>query len=115
MARRVEGRDALQLRWDPDCFKDLRASLAAIKAHVARVRGIPVRRERPAVPRARATPLLMTSLGDPYVTRRHGSCDESVRRKVLTPLPESGIVDFTSAAFAWWRDQHKALSTTAST
>jgi alpha-D-xyloside xylohydrolase len=30
--------------------------------------------------------------------------------KVLTPLPESGVLDFTHPdAYAFWRDQHKAL------
>ena len=29
---------------------------------------------------------------------------------VLTPLPESGVLDFTNpAAFEWWRDRHKKL------
>ena len=29
---------------------------------------------------------------------------------VLTPLPESGLVDFTQpAAYAWWRDRHREL------
>jgi alpha-D-xyloside xylohydrolase len=36
--------------------------------------------------------------------------DTSPFGKVLTPLPESGIVDFTHPeAFAFWRDSHKAL------
>lgn len=36
--------------------------------------------------------------------------DQSAFGEVLTPLPESGIVDFTHPeAYAFWRDQHKAL------
>ncbi|HEY8242684.1 MAG: alpha-xylosidase [Vicinamibacteria bacterium] len=111
-AWKVETR--FNFRWDPDRFKDPRASLAAIKAHKMRV----CVWEYPYVSvndplfheLAQRHYLLTTSLGDPYVFRWDTHPATSPFGKVLTPLPESGIVDFTNpAAFAWWRDQHKAL------
>ncbi len=44
--------------------------------------------------------------GEPYRYR----WDSEPFGKVLTPLPESGLVDFTHPdAYAFWRDSHKAL------
>ena len=54
--------------------------------------------------------LLTTEAGDPYVFRWDTAPGTSPFGDVLTPLPESGIVDFTNpAAFAWWRDAHETL------
>ncbi len=50
--------------------------------------------------------LLETDAGDPYVYR----FDPEPFGDVLTPLPDSGLVDFTHPdAYAWYRDQHRAL------
>lgn len=44
--------------------------------------------------------------GEPY----RYQWDQSAFGEVLTPLPESGIVDFTHPdAYAFWRDKHKGL------
>jgi alpha-D-xyloside xylohydrolase len=111
-AWKVETR--FNFRWDPDRFKDPRAALAAIKQHKLRV----CVWEYPYVSvhdplfheLAQRHYLLTTPHGDPYVFRWDTDPATSPFGNVLTPLPESGIVDFTNpAAFAWWRDQHKAL------
>ena len=74
--------------------------------------GIPVRvGPLAAVPGARRQALPAQDRdGDPYVFGWDTSPETSPFGDVLTPLPESGIVDFTNpAAYAWWRDAHEPL------
>jgi alpha-D-xyloside xylohydrolase len=101
-------------QWDPARFPDPRAALARIKAHALRV----CVWEYPYVSvhsplfqeLASRRYLLTTEQGDPYVFAWDTSPGSSPFGNVLTPLPESGILDFTNpAAFAWWRDAHQAL------
>lgn len=101
-------------QWDVERFPDPRAAIAAIKAHRLRV----CVWEYPCVSvhdplfveLAQRHYLLTTDLGDPYVYRWDTDPATSPFGDVLTPLPDSGIVDFTNpAAYAWWRDQHKKL------
>jgi alpha-D-xyloside xylohydrolase len=54
--------------------------------------------------------LLTTADGDPYIFGWDVTPGTSPFGDVLTPLPESGILDFTHpAAYAWWRDAHETL------
>ena len=58
----------------------------------------------------RAATSLTTADGDPYVFGWDTAPGTSPFGKVLTPLPESGIVDFTHpGAYVWWRDAHAPL------
>lgn len=100
--------------WDPERFPDPPAALAAIKAHALRV-GV---WEYPYVSvfsplyddLAQRQFLLKTADGTPYVFAWDTESDASPFGAVLTPLPESGIVDFTHpGAYAWWRDAHARL------
>ncbi|HVF65816.1 MAG TPA: TIM-barrel domain-containing protein [Casimicrobiaceae bacterium] len=101
-------------RWDPARFPDPRAALAALKEQHLRV----CVWEYPYV--SIASPLfgelfardflLKNEYGDPLVMTWDTSPGTSPFGDVLTPLPESGIVDFTNPnAYAWWRDAHEAL------
>jgi alpha-D-xyloside xylohydrolase len=101
-------------RWDPQRFRDPVAALAKMKEHGLRI----CVWEYPYVSihsplfqdLAAKHYLLRTLAGDPYVIRWDTSPGTSPFGDVLTPLPESGVVDFTNpAAYAWWRDAHEAL------
>jgi alpha-D-xyloside xylohydrolase len=100
--------------WDPERFPDPAATLAKIKAHNLKVCvweypyvsvDSPLFQEL-----ASLQYLLMTDAGDPYVFGWDTTPQTSPFGNVLTPLPESGIVDFTNPdAFDWWRDAHQRL------
>jgi len=101
-------------RWDTGRFPDPRAALGAIKAHDLRV----CVWEYPYVSvhsplfadLATRGYLLKNAHGEPYVLAWDTSPATSPFGKVLTPLPESGIVDFTHpGAYVWWRDAHATL------
>jgi len=111
-AWKVETR--FDFKWDPDRFPDPAEALAAIKDRDFRLcvweypyvsLHSPLFRELAA-----RGYLLTTQEGDPYVFAWDTTPGTSPFGDVLTPLPESGIVDFTNpAAFEWWRDAHEPL------
>ncbi len=111
-AWKVEER--FNFEWDPDRFEDPRATLAAIHAQNLKVCvweypyvsiQSPLFRQL-----AQRGFLLKTAQGDPYVFGWDTTPGTSPFGNVLTPLPESGILDFTHPdAYAWWRDAHQAL------
>ena len=98
-AWKVETR--VDFEWDPDRFPNPRAALAAIREHNLRI----CVWEYPYVSvhsplftdLASRGYLLTTADGDPYVFGWDTAPGTSPFGKVLTPLPESGIVDFTQS------------------
>ncbi|HEY5861615.1 MAG TPA: TIM-barrel domain-containing protein [Casimicrobiaceae bacterium] len=99
---------------DPERFGDPKTALARIKAHDFRV----CVWEYPYVSvhsslftdLAERRFLLKDVTGAPYVFGWDANPATSPFGDVLTPLPPSGILDFTNpAAYAWWRDAHKKL------
>ncbi len=101
-------------QWDPRRFPDPKRALDRIHAHGYRVcvweyPYVSVHSELFHDLAARRY-LLATADGDPYIFRWDTAFASTPFGATLTPLPESGIVDFTHpAAYAWWRDAHKAL------
>ena len=101
-------------RWDPLRFRDPKLALDRIKSHGFRIcvweyPYVSVHSElfhELAIRRF----LLCTTDGDPYVFQWDTAPGSTPFGATLTPLPESGIVDFTHpAAYAWWRDAHAPL------
>ncbi len=100
--------------WDPARFPDPRAALSAIKAHNLRICAWEypyVSVHSPLfVELASRNYLLTTADGDPYVFGWDTTPETSPFANAQTPLPESGIVDFTHpGAYVWWRDAHAPL------
>ena len=111
-AWKVETR--FNFQWDPDRFPDPKSALAAIKAHHLRicVWEYPcVSVHDPLFTELAARGYLLTDAhGDPYVFQWDTAPGSSPFGDVLTPLPESGLVDFTHpGAYEWWRDAHADL------
>jgi len=101
-------------RWDASRYPDPAAALAEIKRYATKV----CVWEYPYVSvhsplfieLAKRGFLLKAENGEPYIFDWDTSPATSPFSGVLSPLPPSGIVDFTHPnAYGWWRDAHQGL------
>ena len=100
--------------WDAERYPDPAAALAAIKAHRVRVcvsEGPYVSVHSPLFQQlAQRRFLLSNDDGSACIFAWNLDPATSPFAGAMTPLAESGIVDFTNpAAFDFWRDAHRAL------
>jgi alpha-D-xyloside xylohydrolase len=101
-------------RWDFARYPDPAAAIERIKRHALKVcvweyPYVSVHSELFAELAINGL-LLKTPTGEPCVIGWDTSPATSPFSGLLTPLPPSGILDFTNpSAYAWWRDAHESL------
>jgi len=110
-----EVRTRFDFRWDESRYPDPKAALAAIRAFGLRVcvwlyPYVSIESPRYAALAERGFFLRRKSDGAPCVFDWDADPATSPFGNVLTPLSPSSIIDFTNPqAYAFWRDEHRAL------